>query len=164
LISQGAKRDLLIIQFCKALLVIANAEETITDSDVMSRNNTQYHLNKKIDRALNKIIYRLQNTIDTLYLEGKADLSKWVVKNLEPRVGVALTKIQVKTVNLEMLALWILFVNFSEKDRKLHQAFIEWVDANQYFKVLEMMCNTKIAVLESELFQTSYEIMEYIKR
>jgi len=164
LISQGAKRDLLIIQFCKALLVIANTEETITDSDVMSRNNTQYHLNKKIDRALNKIIDRLQNTIDTLYLEGKADLSKWIVNNLEPRIGVALTKIQVKTVNLEMLALWILFVNFSEKDRKLHQAFIEWVDANQYFKVLEMMCNTKIAVLEGELFQTSYEIMEYIKR
>jgi hypothetical protein len=164
MISSGAKRDLMVLQFCKALLDVSKQDETISDTDVASRGKVDYHLNKRIDRALEKLSKRLQATITSLYEEGGKDLAKWSNSNLASRIGTTLTNIQAKTINLEMLALWVLFVNFSERDKAVHPAYSEWLEPNQYFRIIELMGGTEVAVLEGELFEISYDVVRWIKK
>lgn len=164
MLSSGAKRDFLVLQFAKSLIEVSKKDESKADDDLFNRDdNKDYKLNRRIDRALDKLSDRMNETINALYKEGGRDVAEWTRKNLPRRVGGTLTKIQESTINLEMLAMWVMYVNFAESERKLHKEF-EWCrDAEQYFKITELMTDTKIAGLEEAMFKTAYDVIARIK-
>lgn len=157
-LSSGAKKDLMIIKFCKALLDVAKQEDTITDTSISSCNLDEY-----VEDKLTKISDRLQSTINEAYKSNGWELSIWVNKNLDKRIGVTLTKIQAHSVNLEMLALWVMFINFCERDKPVASIFSEWLEPEQYLNVIELLSHTEVAKLEGVMFDLSYEIIKNIK-
>lgn len=157
-LSSGAKKDLMIIKFCKALLDVAKQEETITDADVSSCS-----LDDCIEDKLTKISDRLQSTINEAYKSNGWELSIWMNKNLDKRIGVTLTKIQAHSVNLEMLALWVAYTNFCERDKPVASMFSEWLEPEQYLDIIELLSHTEVAKLEGIMFDLSYEIINNIK-
>ena len=158
-LSSGAKRDIMIVKFCKALLDVAKQDETISDTEISSCS-----LDNHIEGKLVEIRGRLHNTIDEAYKNDGRSLSEWVNKNLDKRIGVTLTKIQAHSVNLEMLSLWIMYINFCERDKPVNDIFSEWLEPEQYLSVIELLSDTEIAKLEGEMFDLSYEITRNIKR
>ena len=164
MISSGAKKDLMVLQFCKALLDVSMQDETRKDVDLKNREiNKNYHLNKRIDRAIKKLSDRIQNTITVMFKEGGVELSAWVKKNLEKRIGLTLLSLQENSINLEMLAVWVLFVNFCERHKSIHKAFEEYTESDQYFRIIELIGGTSVANIEGEMFEISYDIVMRIK-
>lgn len=164
MISSGAKKDLLVLQFATALLQISKTDEVFGDDDLVKRtNNKDYHLNKRIDKALQSLNDRMSNTISVIIQKEGYPLSKWLRSALDSKVMPTLKSITSKTINLELLALWIAFVNFAERDKALIAGFKEYEDANQYFRIIELMSETEIAKLESTLFQEAYKIVAILK-
>ena len=164
MISSGAKKDMLVLQFCKAMLDVSKMEETVNDTDVVSvKNNKNYHLNKRIQTALDKMSDRMQTTLNTLYIDGGTSTAEWVRSNMNKRIGSTIKDFQAKTVNLEMLSMWIMYVNFCERDKAIHPLFKEWLDEKQYFRIIELLGGTEVARLEGEMFDISYDIVKRIK-
>lgn len=162
-LSVGAKKDLLILQFAYALLKISN--ETIDDANIIHRaDNKIYKVNKKIDKAVNKLITNLQMTIEIMYQDNPLELQSWVKAKMLKRVGVALSNIQDEVINLEYLALLILYVNFCEHDKKLREEYLWLEDAEQYFVVMEMLNQTKAGIVEADAQNLAYDLVEFIKR
>lgn len=163
-ISAGAKRDLLVLQFATALFQISKTDEVFGDDDLVKRtNNKYYHLNKRIDKALQSLNDRMSNTISVIIQKEGYPLSKWLRAALDSKVMPTLKSITAKTINLELLALWIAFVNFAERDKSLITEFKEYEEANQYFRIIELIGGTEVARLEGELFEEAYKIVAILK-
>ena len=162
--SAGAKKDLLVLHFVLALFKISKTDEIIKDDGIAVRTvKIEYRLNKRIDRAVNKLIDRMQHTTELLMSKHGNDLAKWIRSHLDSKVAPALKSIVAKTINLEMLALWICFSNFAERDKTLIEELKEYTEANQYFRIIEMLGGTEVARLEGELFEESYRIVSILK-
>jgi hypothetical protein len=157
-LSSGARKDLLVVKFCKAMFDVAKQDETIADADISSCELDNY-----IEGKLVALSDRLQNTINKAYKNNGSELSAWVSKNLDRRIGLTLTRIQAHSVNLEMLALWVLFINFCERDKPIDDLFSEWLEPEQYLNVIELLSHTEVAKLEGVMFDLSYEIIKNIK-
>jgi hypothetical protein len=62
-----------------------------------------------------------------------------------------------------MLAMYVLYVNFAEKQRPLHP-LMQWLnDADMIFGITDMMSETAISTLENDLFLESYSVVSKIK-
>ena len=47
MISSGAKKDLLVLQFAAALIQVSKTDDVFNDDDLVKRvNNKDYHINK----------------------------------------------------------------------------------------------------------------------
>lgn len=164
MISAGAKKDLLVLQFAAALLQVSKTDDVFNDDDLIKRvNNKDYHINKRIDRAIEALHGRMGKTINGIMQKEGYSLSKWLRAALDSKVMPTLKSITAKTINLELLALWIAFVNFSERDKTLNAEFEEYEDANQYFRIIELIGGTEVARLEGELFEEAYKIVAILK-
>jgi hypothetical protein len=162
--SSGAKKDLMVLSFCKSMIEVSQKEESVADANLHSRDdNKDYKVNKRIDRALERLSEKMTSAINAIYKEGGSEVATWVRNNLHKRVGGTLTKIQEEQIDLEMLALWVMYCNFAEKKRPLHKEFEQFVDANQYFNITELMTNTKVANLEEAMFNTAYDVIAKLK-
>ena len=160
MLSSGAKKDLLVLNFCQALILVSKTEDVFSDDDIVNRvSNKKYHLNKRIDRALEALSERMGKTIEGIIQKEGYALSKWLKSALNSKVAPTLKSITSKTINLEMLALWIAFVNFAERDKTLIIEFKEYEEANQYFRIIELIGGTDVARLEGELFEEAYKVV-----
>lgn len=166
MISSGAKKDLLVIQFCSALLIVSKQQDAISDSGIVSfkKDNKLHKINKKIDNNLKAMSKRLNLTTKAIIYKYGIELAEWLKKALNSRVIKVLNNIQSKTLNLEMLSYWIMYVNFVERDKKVIPEFEQYLDENQYFKTLGLMSETNISHLENELFLEAYEIIKELKK
>ena len=164
MISSGAKKDLLVLQFCQALILVSKTDDVFADDDIVNRHsNKDYHLNKRIDKALQALSDRMTKTIEGIIAKEGYTLSKRLKSALSSKVAPTLKSITSKTINLEMLALWIAFVNFAERDKTLIAEFKEYEDANQYFRIVELIGGTEVARLEGELFEEAYKVVAILK-
>lgn len=164
MLSSGAKRDLLVLNFCQALIIVSKTDDVFADDDIVNRvSNKKHHLNKRIDRALEALSERMGKTIEGIIQKEGHPLSKWLKSALNSKVAPTLKSITSKTINLEMLALWICFVNFAERDKTLIAEFKEYEDANQYFRIIELIGGTDVARLEGELFEEAYKVVAILK-
>ena len=164
MLSSGAKKDLLVLQFCQALITVSKSDDVFADDDIVNRHsNKDYHLNKRIDKALQALSDRMTKTIKGIIAKESYTLSKWLKSALNSKVAPTLKSITSKTINLEMLALWICFVNFAERDKTLIAEFKEYEDANQYFRIIELIGGTDVARLENTLFEEAYKIVAILK-
>lgn len=163
-ISAGARKDLLVLEFCQALILVSKTDDVFNDDDIVNRvSNKKYHLNKRIDNALEALSGRMGKTIKGIINREGYELSKWLKGALNSKVAPTLKAITAKTINLELLSLWILFVNFSEHKKPLIEEFEQYVDAEQYLRIIELISGTEIAKLESTLFEEAYKIVAILK-
>jgi hypothetical protein len=163
-ISSGAKRDLLVLNFCQALILVSKTDDVFADDDIINRvSNKKHHLNKRIDRHLQALSERMGKTIEGVIQKEGYTLSKWLKSALDSKVAPTLKAITAKTINLEMLSLWIMYVNYSEHKKPLIPEFREYEDAEQYLKVIELISGTEIAKLENTLFEEAYKIVAILK-
>ena len=163
-ISAGAKRNLLVLEFCQALILVSKTDDVFKDDDLIKRPlNKQYHTNKRIDRALEALSVRMGKTIEGIIQKEGVTLSKWLKSALNSKVMPTLKAITSKTINLEMLSLWIMYVCFSETNKPLIEEFEEYRDAEQYLRIIELISGTEIAKLEGTLFEEAYRVVAILK-
>jgi len=164
MLSSGAKKDLLVLNFCQALILVSKTDDVFADDDIVNRvSNKKHHLNKRIDRHLQALIERMGKTIEGIIQKEGYALSKWLKSALNSKVAPTLKSITSKTINLEMLSLWIMYVNYSEHKKPLIEEFKQYEDAEQYFKIIELMSGLDVARLEGPLFQEAYKIVAILK-
>lgn len=164
MLSSGAKRDLLVLSFAKSMIEVSKSEDARSDENLAPRiDNKDYHINKRIDNNLERIAIKINETLDSLYAEGGMEVAKWVKNNLSKRIGGTLTKIQAERINLEMLAIWVLYVNFADVKRNLHDKFQWLTNGSEWLRLADMMEETKISNLQGNMFQTAYDVVERIK-
>jgi hypothetical protein len=162
-LSSGARLDLMVLQFAVSLIQISLEKNCNDDGLVERADNKAYHVNKRIDRKLEKLQGELKETIDSLFKEGGIKTAQWVKNNLEKRIGKTLLKIQEEDINLETLAIWILFVNFCERKKQVHEKMNWLTNEVQYFDVLDMLDKTKIGHVGEAMYKTAYFAIENIK-
>ena len=158
-ISSGAKKDLLVLSFIHSILTVSMSEDTKSDDDILKRNG-DYRINKQIDRNINRLQERIKSTIDELMTPG---IALWIKSNMDKRIGTTLSKIQEEYVSLELMAIWIAFANFCERDKPLDDRFKWLTNEEQYFRINEIMQKTNSARLEDKMFNLAYEIISMIK-
>lgn len=158
--SSGAKKDFLILCFCNAIITTSKQDDI--DAEVLSASGS-YHLNKRIGRALDKLLDKMGATISSEFARD-AGLASWVRQNLDKRIGYALSKASQAVVNLELMALWVLYVNFTERDKKLDAIFEPFTKAEEYLRVIDLVNQTEASKIEGEMFQLAYELIQNIKR
>lgn len=155
MISAGAKKDLLVLMFAKS--PIEESQRT-DDEDVL-------HIESEveIDKAIDDLSQRLSSTIDKLMQEHGQELLLWLRRATERRVKEALVKIMVKTISLEMLAVWILYVNFCERDKTIIVEFQEYIATEQYLDIICLLEHTNVSKLEQALFLEAYNVIGVLK-
>lgn len=155
MISAGAKKDLLVLMFAKSLI---EESQRTDDEDVL-------HIESEveIDKAIDDLSQRLSSTIDKLMQEHGQELLLWLRRATERRVKEALVKIMVKTISLEMLAVWILYVNFCERDKTIIVEFQEYIATEQYLDIICLLEHTNVSKLEQALFLEAYNVIGVLK-
>lgn len=160
--SSGAKKDLLVIFFAKSLIHIAldiQQEGTIA----RDRDNKNFKENKRIDRRLQRLLDTIDQTVAEIPVPLMRTLSVWINKQLAYKVKKVIEKLSHKEVQLEMLALWVLFVNF-ENRKVLMEIYKKFEDASLYFDDVELLM--KVGVTDDtngDMFLLAYDIVRQIK-
>lgn len=164
MLSSGAKKDMLVLSFVSSLFSVSKQEATKEDESIPNRDdNKAYKINKRIDSNIERISTKINETIDNLYKDGGNETSNWIRNNLQKRIGGTLVKIQDDKINLEMLGLWILYCNFSEIKRPLHEE-MEWLtEGSQFLRIADMMEETKISDLQGKMNFAAYDVIQRIK-
>ena len=163
MLSRGAMKDFMVLQFVHSLIEVSMQDTSKQDINLLNRDNKSHRINKKIDKKLEELRDNLKATINLMFKEGGRDTTEYIQKNLHSRIGGTLTQIQKDTVNLEMLAMYVLYVNFAEKQRPLHP-LMQWLnDADIIFGITDMMSETAISTLENDLFLEAYSVVSKIK-
>ena len=165
-LSKSSKLDFMIVNFATSLLKVSKVDAK--DEGVKDRsNNKDYQINKRIDRRIDTIQTMLDEVVADMYNLGGNDLATWTKKNLPKRIGGTLTKIQEHTVNLEYLAMFILYVNFAENERE-GKALSEPMQMIQQkmdyiLETTALFEQINISFLEGAMYEQSIKIIQMIK-
>jgi len=163
--SSGAKKDLLVIFFARSLIYIAldmqkeDAEGTIA----RDRDNKHFKENKRIDRRLQRLLDTIDETVSKIPAPLMATLSVWLKKQLAYKVKKVLEKLSHKEIQLEMLALLILFANF-ENRKVLMEIYKKFEDASLYFDDVELLMKVGVSDdTNGDMFLLAYDVVQQIK-
>ena len=137
--SSGAKRDLLVLFLCKALLEIALDKDASEDSIQRDRTNKHYKLNKKLDSRLNKLYSMLNDTLNKAITK---EIAKWLKSKTDFKIYNMLIKIQETEIQLEVLAMYVMYVNFCERDKRLDDIFQAYTDSSLYFDNIDLIVHS----------------------
>ena len=163
MLSRGAMKDFMVLHFVRSLIEVSMRDTSKQDINLLNRDNKSYKLNKKIDKKLEELRDNLKATINLMFKEGGLEAAEYVRKNLHSRIGGTLIQIKKDTINLEMLAMYVLYVNFAERQRPLHP-LMQWLNnTDMIFGITDMMSETAISTLENDLFLEAYSVVNKIK-
>lgn len=158
--SSGAKKDLLVMFFAKAIFETALTKETV-GSIPRDRSNQYYHDNKRIDRRISSFMDKMNKTIDKVI---DADLARWLHSKTYSKIFTILSRMAKTEAQLETLGLYVLYVNFCERKKKLDDIFLEYTDSSLYFDDIDLIKKTNITEDHEELsMRMAYEIVVEIK-
>lgn len=163
-ISAGSKKDLLVIGLCNALLVVSKSQEVKDDKDLTKLDNTSYKVNKRIDRRLNKIQEQLSETQVQFYMDSgnPRELGKWVRTNLDTKLVKVLKSLN-KETSLESLANQILFTNFCDRDKPLHDSFKWLSESKQHDEIFDLIEQTKVSRIVGNVYNDALNAISIIK-
>ena len=165
-ISSGAKKDLLIIALANALLIVANSDDAKEDKDLTKLDNTSYKLNRRIDRRLNNLQAKLDETQKQFYIDIDSGeprkLGMWVKSKLNSKFIKVMNGLS-KETNLESLASQILFNNFCERDKPLHESFKWLAEPNQHHAVYDMIEQTIVGKITNSVYLDAVASIKIIK-
>jgi len=163
--SSGAKKDLLVIFFVRSLIHIAldmqkdEAEGTIA----RDRDNKHYKENKRIDKRLQRLLDTIEETVNEIPIPLMRTLSVWINKQLASKVKKVIEKLSHKEVQLEMLALWVLFANF-ENRKVLMEVYKKFEDPSLYFDDVELLMKVGVSDdTNGDMFLLAYDVVGQIK-
>ena len=164
--NNNTKKDFLVLNFVSALFTVSN-KDTEDENVIKRTSNIDYKQNKRIDRRIDQIQETISKSIKDMYQLGGKDLTKWMKINLEKKIVGTLTKIQAETINLEYLAMFILYVNFAKNERNgktLAEPMQEIQDAMQYIlDTTAMFEGTAVGDLEGDMYEQAHNIIMMIK-
>lgn len=160
LVSAGAKKDLLVMFFAKAIFETALTKET-NGSIPRDRSNQYHHENKRIDRRISSFMEKMNKTIDQVI---NADLARWLHSKTHSRIFSILTRMSQTEAQLETLGLYVLYVNFCKRKQKLDDIFTEYQDPNLYFDDIDLIKKTNITDDHEALsMRMAYDVVAEIK-
>lgn len=163
--SRGFMKEVLVLNLCSSILKTSKRKDTIKDESVVSRTSNKHH---KINKKINAKIDNLVDIIDADFrIFMNQELHNYLKSNMESKVIKVLTiserVAETCGVSLEMLAIYILFHNFCERDNKLDSRLEKFNMASYYLDTIDMMNNTEIEHLEENMFNVSRDIIKTIK-
>jgi hypothetical protein len=159
-LSAGAKKELLILFFCKAIFQTALERETI-GSIPRERSNKTHKINNQLDRRIKSLMDKITATIDATINQ---DISDWMRSKTKGLLFSILTRIAQNEIQLETFGLYCLFVNFCERTQPLHSIFNEYTDANLYFDNIDLLkLNAINEDLEADMMRLAYHVISELK-
>ena len=157
--SVGYKKDLLVMMFASSIVAVTDHEETKTDNTIVK--NTDYKLNKRIDRRLHK----LKADIDSfIHREIDKDTARWIKHHSKDRTYKALSLIDTCSVSLELMAVYVLYANFGDSRTLKLDESLTWVKDFNYMTIADLLMETEASVTEEDMYAVSYEIVNALKR
>lgn len=170
-LSSPVKKHLLIVMFAKSLFEIAikydEQDGTIPlSSEDQKRNNQNRKKNAKIDILAEKLMHLCVDVIDLVPDETKAENHEYFKRRNEHVLLPFLKSIGDTEVQLELLAIYVLYVNFCDiKDSKLAPMF-EWLtDVNMYFEGIDLI-NDVVSKegTEESMYNLAYKAVNDLKK
>jgi hypothetical protein len=159
-LSGGAKRDLLILYFAMAIIKVSLGGKS-SDTIERDRSNRMHRVNARVDRRMNRIVDMAQQTINDVMTP---DLARWVESKTKGSVFSLLSSISDTVMQLDTLAYYILYVNFCERKKPLHEAFRRFTDADLYFDDIDLIKQAGINDdQESGAMKMAYQIVSELK-
>jgi len=159
-LSSGAKRELLILFFVRAIFLTAS-ERTLTGTIPRDRSNKVYRINNQLDRRIDSLMQRIDATIDATI---DTDNSEWLRKKTSGILSSVLTKIAKFEVQLETFALYLGFINFCERKKPLNNAFKEYSDTDLYFDKIDLLKLANVNDdVEAEMMNLAYKTISELK-
>ncbi len=181
----GYKKDVLVAMFCGSLLVVA---EEKFDDDCIINVDTNMQISQKLLWLAKEIQTTLNNSDNETKLYIRSVTSGKSIKEVKKEIMLAdkmdaiqrahYEKIKQEAkpqgimkkvlfaldgvVNLELLAMYILFVNFVERKQKLDKD-LQYLAEFDYMEVAEYLCSTKISEVEEDMFKLAYEVLGILK-
>jgi len=166
MISRGALKDFLVLNFAGALFEVSLANNT--DAIQRTNDNKHYKENKRIDRRIKALRIKTQEVMAEVGSLCDEDKVRYVKKNLD-KVGKLLYWFEKndQNINLEILALYIIFVNFDKNERKqmpLHQVYSWFANSDNYLDTnAEMISELLSGNTETKMFLLAYECVSRLK-
>jgi len=158
--SVGKAKEMLVAMFANSLITISTEPKVQDDPEVLARDsNKDYHLNKRVDRRLQKLKEDIRVTVHDCVSPSEA---RWLKTNNSKRTGKALMAINEDVASLELLAVWIMYNNFSEMNSKISKDFQLFMDYD-YLEIAEMLGKTDAESVEASMFNVSTEIIDILK-
>ena len=163
-ISAGAKKDLMIIGLANALLLIRNHDEVKEDKNLTKLNNKSHKVNKKLGVELDLLQKKLHDTTGKIYFASgdPKKLGEWVRANLDNRITKVLRCLD-KSTSLELLANQILFMNFCDRDKPLHESYQWLTDEDRHYKIFDLLGLTNASNAEDSTYKDALKAIEIIK-
>ena len=146
--SSGFKKDLLVAIFCSALLKVS--EEDMQDDDVVFVDPCA-----EVAKELNSLAMDIQALLN----RQDEDVKKWVRSKTISSAREVIKNINAKSISLETLAMYILFINFIERAYPLDDDLKFLVSKYDYMELAEQLNQTELGQAEAEMFKLSYEIL-----
>ena len=149
--TAGYKKDLLVAMFCSSLLVVA--EEDFADDEV---------INVETDMTVNQSLLWLSKEIQTTLNNSDDNTKAYIQKKTRVLVPRALS-VADGVVNLELLAMYIMFANFVERKQKLDED-LQFLAEFDYMEVASYLCEkTKVGSVEAEMYEQANRILEQLR-
>ena len=162
--SQGAKKDFLILGAASAIIQVLKSEEIKKDVDLLKLSNKSHKINKKIMELLNELETKLHTTQEEFYTN--ADNTKVLAEWVKLKFDLVFMKggtILNENTNLILAVNQLLFMNFCERDKKLHKNF-EWLaEQDQHFKLFDLLMQTNAKDVEEISFTDAVRLIQKIK-
>jgi len=166
MISRGVLKDFIVLNFAGALLEVSLADNT--DAIQRISDNRHYKENKRINRRIKTIRTKTQEVLTEVGALCDEDKIKYVKKNLN-KVGQLLYWFEKndQNINLEILALYIIFVNFDANERKqmkLHEVYSWFANSDNYLDTnAELIGELLSGNTETKMFLLAYECVSKLK-
>lgn len=143
-LSQGAKKDLLIINLVLALFMVRKSDEAKRDADIIFLANATHIQNKKIEVFCVELETKLRRTMEAV-IQNSKDSSDVVyfMRNKWKTLGVELIMSIIPKTNLELLCNQILFYNFCDRKKPLLSEYAWLQDEKQHFAMFGLVGTNK---------------------
>lgn len=166
MISRGALKDFTVLNFAGALLEVSlqNNVDAIKRAD----GNKHHKENKRIDRRVTALRAKTKEVLAEVGTLCNSDEAKYGKKCLT-KVGQLLYWFEQSdiNINLEILALYIIFVNFDPNERKqmkLHEVYSWFAVSDNYLDTnAELIGELLSGNTETEMFLLAYECVSKLK-
>jgi len=162
-LSSGAKRDLLIVNLAFGMIMTSTDDIAKADDGIITRDNKDYKLSKRINRRLEKLAQRLQETQNKIfrkYEDSNRSLGKWVRGKLDKNFIKAIHEVG-NNASLELVAHQMLYINFCERDKPLIEE-MQWLQHAELYDELYDLLDKTAASKAQKPFEMAYNAMKKI--
>ncbi len=164
--SRGTLKEFTVMNFASALLQTSlNGSDGAIERD---KSNKNHKLNKRLDRRIKALREKTKEVLNEIGNNSSRDAATYTKKRLTKVTDTLqwLEKTE-QNINLEILGIYILFVNFNPNERnnkKLDPAFKWFENSENYMdENAELIGSLLDGDTESDMFLLSYEIIERLK-